>query len=104
MRLGAYICDIKPGTKTAQAYGKSQISERHRHRYEFNNQYKDDMEKKGLVIAGTLKGETLCEIAEVGNHPWMIGVQYHPEFKSKPTQPHPLFRDFVKAMIAHKGA
>lgn len=103
MRLGAYICDLKPGTKTFQAYGKGQISERHRHRYEFNNIYKEEMESKGLVIAGTLKGESLCEIAEVANHPWMIGVQYHPEFKSKPTQPHPLFRDFVKAMIAHKG-
>lgn len=102
MRLGAYICDLKPGTKAGRAYGQSQISERHRHRYEFNNNYKEALEKSGLVIAGTLSGESLCEIAEVGNHPWMVGVQYHPEFKSKPTQPHPLFRDFVKAMIAHK--
>lgn len=102
MRLGAYICDIKPGTKTFQAYGKNQISERHRHRYEFNNIYKEAVEKAGLIIAGTFKGESLCEIAELSNHPWMIGVQYHPEFKSKPTQPHPLFRDFVKAAIANK--
>jgi CTP synthase len=102
MRLGAYICDLKPGTKAFQAYGQSQISERHRHRYEFNNNYKEALEKNGLVVAGTLKGEALCEITEIGNHPWMLGVQYHPEFKSKPTQPHPLFRDFVKAMIAYK--
>ncbi|WP_075883541.1 CTP synthase [Candidatus Protochlamydia sp. W-9] len=101
MRLGAYICDLKLHTKAYQAYKSSQISERHRHRYEFNNTYKEQMEKAGFVVAGTLKGENLCEIAEVKDHPWMIGVQFHPEFKSKPTDPHPLFRDFIQAMIIY---
>lgn len=102
MRLGAYICELHPHSKAHKAYGKNVISERHRHRYEFNNAYKEAMEKAGFQIVGTLKGENLCEIAEIKGHPWMIGVQFHPEFKSKPTDPHPLFRDFIKAMIAHK--
>lgn len=101
MRLGAYLCVIKPGTKTHKAYNSDKISERHRHRYEFNNKYKADMEKAGFVIAGTLDGASLCEIAEIKDHPWMVGVQFHPEFKSKPTAPHPLFRAFIDAMIAH---
>lgn len=99
MRLGAYICDLKPNTHAQQAYSQNQISERHRHRYEFNNIYKEKMEKAGFCISGTLKNENLCEIAEINNHPWMLGVQFHPEFKSKPTDPHPLFKEFVKAMI-----
>ncbi|MBA3722453.1 MAG: CTP synthase [Parachlamydiaceae bacterium] len=103
MRLGSYFCDLKPKSKAFKAYGQQQISERHRHRYEFNNSYKENMEKAGFSIVGTLKGENLCEIAEIEGHPWMVGVQFHPEFKSKPTQPHPLFKDFVEAMIAHKG-
>ncbi|WP_068471123.1 CTP synthase [Candidatus Protochlamydia phocaeensis] len=102
MRLGAYTCDLKPSTKAYQAYKRDQISERHRHRYEFNNAYKEAMEKAGFIIAGTLKGENLCEIAEIKGHPWMVGVQFHPEFKSKPTDPHPLFRDFIQAMITHQ--
>lgn len=102
MRLGAYICDLKENSIAHQAYNKeNQISERHRHRYEFNNAYKESMEKKGFMISGVLKNENLCEIAEIQGHPWMVGVQFHPEFKSKPTDPHPLFRDFVKAMITH---
>ena len=84
-----------------KAYQQNQISERHRHRYEFNNKYKEKMEQKGFKISGILKNENLCEIAEFKNHPWMVGVQFHPEFKSKPTKPHPLFRDFIKAMIHH---
>jgi CTP synthase len=103
MRLGAYSCDIKPHSKAHQAYQKDQISERHRHRYEFNNYYKEKAEQEGLVISGILKGENLCEIAEISNHPWMVGVQFHPEFKSKPTDPHPLFREFVQAMIQYQG-
>jgi len=103
MRLGNFNCVLKTGTHAYKAYGKSIIGERHRHRYEFNNKYKEQMEKLGFVIAGTLEDGTLCEIAEIKDHPWMVGVQFHPEFKSKPTDPHPLFRDFVKAMIAHKG-
>lgn len=102
MRLGAYICDIKPDTQAQRAYQQNQISERHRHRYEFNNKYKEVMEQAGFQISGTLKNENLCEIAEINDHPWMIGVQFHPEFKSKPTDPHPLFRDFIQAMIIHQ--
>lgn len=103
MRLGAYICDLKPHSHAHKAYQQTQISERHRHRYEFNNTYKEKMEEKGFHISGLLKNENLCEIAEIQNHPWMVGVQFHPEFKSKPTEPHPLFRDFIKAMIHHQN-
>jgi CTP synthase len=98
MRLGAFNCLIKAGTKAEKAYGSKQISERHRHRWEFNNLYKDECEKHGLLLSGVLQDGQLCEIAEVKDHPWMMGVQFHPEFKSKPTAPHPLFRDFVAAM------
>lgn len=102
MRLGNYNCTLKRGTHAHKAYGKDIIGERHRHRYEFNNKYKEQMEKLGFVVAGTLENGHLCEIAEIEGHPWMVGVQFHPEFKSKPTEAHPLFRDFVNAMIAHK--
>ena len=102
MRLGAYKCQIKEGSKAYQAYKQTSISERHRHRYEFNNKYLPSMEQKGFFLSGTLEEGSLCEIAEVKDHPWMVGVQFHPEFKSKPTDPHPLFRDFIKAMIAYK--
>ena len=102
MRLGAYSCLLKNGSKVHQAYGSLKISERHRHRYEFNNHYREIAEQHGLLLSGILEDGNLCEIAEVKDHPWMIGVQFHPEFKSRPTEPHPLFRDFVKAMIAHK--
>lgn len=102
MRLGSYSCALKPGTKAYEAYGESIIHERHRHRFEYNNKYKEEMEKQGFVVSGTLSDGQLCEIAEVSNHPWMVGVQFHPEFKSKPTAPHPLFLAFIKAMIASK--
>jgi CTP synthase len=102
MRLGAYGCEVKKGTKAAKAYGKELISERHRHRFEFNNAYKDSFEKNGFVISGTLQNHALCEIAEIKDHPWMVGVQFHPEFKSKPNDAHPLFRDFVAAMLAQQ--
>ena len=102
MRLGAYPCTLTKDSLAHKAYGKGEISERHRHRYEFNSEYREELEKGGLRFTGTLKDGQLCEIAEVSNHPWMVGVQYHPEFKSKPTKPHPLFADFVKAMIHHK--
>ena len=101
MRLGAYSCALKPHTKAHKAYGSNTISERHRHRYEFNNQYQEAMEKAGFVFSGILENGSLCEISEIKDHPWMVGVQFHPEFKSKPTDPHPLFRDFVQAMIHH---
>lgn len=102
MRLGAYTCKLKANTHAHKAYGANSISERHRHRYEFNNKFAEMMENSGFVIAGTLDGGNLCEIAEVKDHPWMLGVQFHPEFKSKPNEPHPLFRDFIKAVITEK--
>jgi len=104
MRLGSYACQLKPNSHAERAYGKTHISERHRHRYEFNNAYKELMEQRGFLISGVSEHEHLCEIAEIRGHPWMVGVQFHPEFKSKPTDPHPLFRDFVKAMIHYQEA
>lgn len=104
MRLGAYTCNLNRQSKAFKAYQSAQISERHRHRFEFNNAYKEKMTKAGFQIVGSLKDENLCEIAEIKDHPWMVGVQFHPEFKSKPTQAHPLFRDFIEAMIAHANS
>lgn len=104
MRLGANICRLKEGSKAYEAYQSETISERHRHRYEYNNKYQSVMEKEGFLVSGTLEGGTLCEIAEVKDHPWMLGVQFHPEFKSKPTAPHPLFSAFIKAAIHQKAA
>ena len=103
MRLGAYPCEIAPDSLAFKAYGKKLISERHRHRYEFNNHYKSQFEMKGMIFSGQLENESLCEISEVKDHPWMLGVQFHPEFKSKPTEPHPLFRDFIAAVVASKN-
>ncbi len=99
MRLGAYDCDLTPKTKTAVAYGVEKISERHRHRYEFNNKYREAIEKAGMQIAGVNKETNLVEIIELKDHPFFIGVQFHPEFKSRPMNPHPLFRDFIAAAI-----
>ena len=95
MRLGAYECKLVKGTLSYAAYGKEIISERHRHRFEFNNDYRDALVKVGLRIAGINPKRDLVEIVEVGNHPWMVGVQFHPEFQSKPSKPHPLFCAFV---------
>lgn len=103
MRLGNYTCKLQPGTKAHAAYKSDTIIERHRHRYEFNNKYREQMEKQGFIVSGLLEEASLCEIAEVKNHPWMVGVQFHPEFKSKPTEAHPLFKEFVRAMIHHKS-
>ncbi len=102
MRLGAYPAHIKKGTLAYKAYGTKKISERHRHRFEFNNDYKDRFEEKGLIISGTSPDEELAEIIEYIDHPWFIGCQFHPEFKSKPTKPHPLFSDFIKAALNNK--
>lgn len=104
MRLGAYPCEILKGSKAHAAYGSTLISERHRHRYEFNNKYRKQMEENNFIFTGQLQDGTLGEIAEVKGHPWMLGVQFHPEFKSKPTLPHPLFRDFIKASIENSKA
>ena len=102
MRLGSYPCVLKKTTKAHKAYGRESIHERHRHRYEFNNKYKAKMETSGLIISGTSPNGRLVEIVELADHPWFVGCQFHPEFRSKPDQAHPLFRDFVKASLAHK--
>ena len=103
MRLGAYDCTLKEGTHSYAVYKKSTIiQERHRHRYEFNNKYRDQLKKKGLVIAGVNPDRNLVEIVEAPDHPWFVGVQFHPEFKSKPNEPHPLFADLVKAALSTK--
>lgn len=99
MRLGAYPCVLKEGTHAANAYGAREISERHRHRYEFNNKYKDIFTSKGLIISGISPDGELVEIVELKDHPWFLGCQFHPEFKSKPIEPHPLFKAFIEASI-----
>ncbi len=99
MRLGAWDCVLKPGTKAYAAYGERKISERHRHRFEFNNKYRKQLENKGLVISGTTPDNQLVEITEYADHPFMVGVQFHPEFKSRPLIPGPLFREFIKTSI-----
>ena len=104
LRLGAYPCKLIEGTLAAAAYGQQEISERHRHRYEFNNAFRQQLEKAGLVVSGTSPDDTLVEIVELKEHPWFLGCQFHPEFKSKPMRPHPLFRDFIKAALDNKKA
>ena len=104
MRLGAYECTLQPGTKSLQAYGTNKISERHRHRYELNNDYRGRLQEAGLVIAGVNEQLDLVEIVEFKDHPWFVGVQFHPEFQTKPMRPHPLFRDFVGAAIQQKNS
>ncbi len=99
MRLGAYPCLLAPKTHARDAYGKREISERHRHRYEFNNDYRERLEKAGLIVSGTSPDGRLVEIVELKNHPFFVGVQFHPEFKSRPLHPHPLFNAFIKAAI-----
>jgi CTP synthase len=102
MRLGAYECRIKKGTKAYEAYKKERISERHRHRYEFNNSYREIMQKKGMEFCGIYPKKDLIEIIELKNHPWFVACQFHPEFQSKPQTPHPLFRNFIKAAVDYK--
>ncbi len=97
MRLGAYPCQIRPGTRMAEAYQQSLISERHRHRYEFNNQFREEMEQAGMVISGTSPSGELVETVEIPDHPFYVGVQFHPEFKSRPNRAHPLFKAFIAA-------
>jgi CTP synthase len=91
------------GTKAMAAYGKTEIQERHRHRYEFNKEaFAEKLVESGLVLSGLSPDETLVEIVEVADHPWFVGCQFHPEFKSNPMNPHPLFRDFIKAALENK--
>jgi CTP synthase len=102
MRLGAYACKIKKGTRAFQIYGESVIHERHRHRYEFNNKYLEQMEEAGLKASGMNPDTNLVEIVELKDHPWFVGVQYHPELKSTVLNPHPLFVKFVEAAMNYQ--
>ncbi len=103
MRLGAYPCRVKTQTLASKAYGEKVIFERHRHRYEFNNLYREKLEGAGMVLSGLSPDGSLVEMIELKNHPWFVAVQFHPEFKSKPNAAHPLFRAFVKASLDHQG-
>jgi len=100
MRLGAYPCALVPGTRAANAYRSAVVQERHRHRFEFNNTYRDVMTKNGLALSGLSPDGRLVEIAELADHPFMVGSQFHPEFKSRPNRPHPLFKGFIEAAAA----
>ncbi len=104
MRLGAYPCRLTPGSVAAAAYGTDMVSERHRHRWEFNNRYRAELENAGLVVSGISPDGALVEISEIGGHPFMLGTQFHPELQSRPNRPHPLFREFVAAAAAHRRA
>lgn len=103
MRLGAYPCKLKPNSLARKIYDKNQVSERHRHRYEFNNDYQNDFEKNGMKFSGIYPKKNLVEIVEIPENKFFIGVQFHPEFKSRPLNPHPIFRDFVKASLKNKS-
>jgi CTP synthase len=102
MRLGAYPCILRKDSLAYSAYGKKEISERHRHRYEFNNDFKEKLEQAGIVMSGTSPDGHLVEIVELADHPWFLGCQFHPEFKSRPMDPHPLFVSFIEAALAYK--
>ena len=102
MRLGAYPCVLEKGSRAHEAYGTTEIRERHRHRYEFNNAYRDQLSKHGLVLSGLSPDGRLVEIVELQQHPWFLATQFHPEFNSRPRQPHPLFKGFIQAALRHK--
>ncbi|MGA0368513.1 MAG: CTP synthase, partial [Kiritimatiellia bacterium] len=102
MRLGAWDCKLKADTRVRELYGKEMISERHRHRYEFNNAYREAIQEHGMTIAGTTPAGELVEIVEIPEHPWFVAVQFHPEFKSQPFNPHPLFAGFIGASKLHR--
>jgi CTP synthase len=97
MRLGAWDCKLKSGSMVQKLYGKSDISERHRHRYEFNNEFRQELEKRGFSVVGTSPDGKLVEVIELSNHPFFVGTQFHPELKSRPLAPHPLFVGFIQA-------
>ncbi len=103
MRLGAYACILDQDSQAYAAYGQEQISERHRHRYEFNNDFKEKLISKGLWMTGVSPDGRLAEIVELKDHPWFLGCQFHPEFKSRPTKPHPLFGKFIEASLKHRS-
>jgi CTP synthase len=102
MRLGSYPCVLSEGSLAGTAYGRPETMERHRHRYEFNNQYREPLKNAGLAITGTSPNGELVEIVELHDHPWFLGCQFHPEFKSRPVAPHPLFRDYIRASLEYK--
>jgi len=102
MRLGAYPCKLKNSSKSFKAYDTELVDERHRHRYEYNNAYLEQFEKSGMMATGINPDSNLVEIMELKEHPWFVGVQFHPEYKSTVLNPHPLFVDFVKAAIQYK--
>jgi CTP synthase len=102
MRLGAYACTLKPNTKASDAYGTTEISERHRHRWEINNNYRDALERNGMVLSGLSPDGRLVEMIEIPQHPYFVACQFHPEFKSRPSAPHPLFARFIKAAVEHQ--
>jgi len=104
MRLGLYACRLSKGTKALDAYGEEVIYERHRHRYEFNNEYREPLTKAGLILSGTSPDKRLVEIVEIKDHPWFVAAQFHPELKSRPNKPHPLFSEFVKASLENKAS
>jgi CTP synthase len=97
MRLGAYPCQLVPGTHAAAVYDTDVVYERHRHRYEFNNHYRELLEPRGLICSGLSPDNNLVEITEIKDHPWMVACQFHAEFKSRPNRPHPLFLGFIEA-------
>jgi CTP synthase len=103
MRLGAYPCQITEGTEAHRLYGQVTIQERHRHRYEFNNKYREKMQKSGMIFSGLCPGRDLVEIIELKDHPWFVACQFHPEFQSTPLRAHPLFRGFVEAAVRQRG-
>jgi CTP synthase len=103
MRLGVYPCQLQPGTRAAAAYQEPIVFERHRHRFEFNNEYRESLAEQGLVFSGLSPDGRLVEVAEIAGHPWMVGTQYHPEFKSRPNRPHPLFEGFMRAALARSA-
>jgi CTP synthase len=104
MRLGIYPCHLVPGTKAYEAYGQEVVQERHRHRFELNNAYRDILAQAGLILSGLSPDRKLVEVSEMANHPWMVGSQFHPEFKSRPNRPHPLFVGLVRAAKVHRDA
>jgi CTP synthase len=104
MRLGAYPCRLAEGSFAREAYGAAEISERHRHRYEFNREFEHILTENGLRLTGQTPDGMYVEICEIPDHPWYLGCQFHPEFKSKPLEPHPLFRAFIGAAIDYRHA
>ena len=95
MRLGVYPCQLVEGTRAARAFGVPEVEERHRHRFEFNNSFRELLQEGGLIASGLSPDGSLVEVSEIVDHPFMVGVQFHPEFLSRPTRPHPLFREFI---------